>query len=135
MSIEIPFDPDQHRIDALTEGSGRSTFNATEQVKGIGDIPGSSEIPTLPTTRKRVRRPLGRAAAEVGGSDVSRMLANQEAIEQPITPEQRVANQRSAGHAEFLRVKAELAYKRSLEKAGDDPQALRVVLRKLAEDK
>ena len=135
MSIEIPFDPDQHRIDALTEGSGRSTFSATEQVKGTGDILGSSELPLALTKRRRVRRPLGRAAAEVSGRDVSRMIAQQEAAEHPMTPEESAASRRSEGHIAFLLEKERLAYEHAVAKADSDPVQLAILLRKLADDK
>lgn len=135
MSIESPFDPDQHRMDALTEGSGRSTFSAREQVIGSENTPGTAETVGIKATRKRLRRPLGRASAGIGGGDVSRMIANEEAREHPVSPEEHAESLRSKGHAEFLRIKEELKYKHSLEKAGDDPAAQRVMLRKLAEDK
>lgn len=131
MSIES-FDPDQHRIDALTEGSGMSPYVAREKIVGSSDFLDDS---STSQRRVRVRRPLGRAVAEISGRDVSRMLANQEAAEHPLSSDERAEISRSPGHLAFLARKAELAYQHAIDKAGDDVRAQRVVLRKLAEDK
>lgn len=86
MSIESQiFDPNEHRREAMEDGSGFSTFLAETRT---GFEPLGSKKVTRPRAQKRKPR---RRVVEPGGRDVARMMANQDAIEHPMSVEERKA--------------------------------------------
>ena len=87
MSIEQPFDPDQHRRDAMTEGSGFSDYLADAHLSDEA-FPGTEEPPRSPKPPRKPRHSHrgGRSYPEKSGRDISREMANQEAAEQAPVP-------------------------------------------------
>ena len=95
MSIEDPvFEPDEHRIDAMMDGSGFSRDRAEIKI-GQKVIAGTTELPPSPRTSHKhphYSHRGGRALPEKSGRDISRELANQEAAaEAPVPLEERRA--------------------------------------------
>lgn len=80
-------------------------------------------------------RPTGRHIVEPGGSDLSRIKANNDAINNPMTTEEKEKARRSVGHSSVLTFKAQLEFDRMMQRTEGDPQARAVALRKLADGK
>lgn len=134
MNIEHqPFDPEERRREAMEEGSGVSTYLAEVRLH-----PEELDLPIVTSSTKnalgrRAVRPRGRALTEPGGGDVSRDMANRDALEHPMTSEEKEAALRSEGHLEFLTMKGKLAYDRIMRETEGDPRRRALALQKLAE--
>ena len=89
MSTESHFDPDEIRRAAMMDGSGFSHGQADYRTSDE-QIPGTTELPIF-AREQRSPRPTGKHRVEPSGGDISRMLANQDEIDHPMTPEQRKA--------------------------------------------
>lgn len=93
MSIDNQFDPDERRIEAMMDGSGFSREQAEIKL-GQKVLSGAVDTPQTPHPQHRPHYSHrgGRAYSELSGRDVSRELANQDALEQPpISVEERRA--------------------------------------------
>lgn len=97
MSIENPkFDPDEHRIDAMMDGSGFSREEAEIRL-GQKVIAGSTELPRTLRPSHKLRRTGHVRDFE---SDRDHDLAEERAAYQPSSPEQQIRNIRGASLAE-----------------------------------
>lgn len=96
MTIEKPFDPDEHRREAMMEGSGFSSHLADARLSDEA-IPGTTELPRTPRP-KRKPRPTGHVRDFE--SDRDHELAEERAAYKPPTSEQQIASIRGAALAE-----------------------------------
>lgn len=115
MSIESsqPYDPDERRRDAEMDGSGISNYLANEHhpepIESLVEITGPSAA-SKKTIRKRSNRRGGRSYPdEITGQDISRELANKDALEHPMTiEERRAATERGRAMIRTFRGKLEI---------------------------
>ena len=87
MSIEQPFDPDERRREAMTEGSGVSNYLADARLSDES-IPGTTELPRRPRAPHR-SRPSGHVRGFHDGELRDGELYKSD---EPLTPEQQARN-------------------------------------------
>lgn len=110
-------------------GFRNALFARGEEESGLA----SKKRGALPGQAIHYDKPSGRSAEGIGGSDISRMFANEDGETNPIAPDKKAEIRRSLGHSSFLIEKERLAYDNMLRHTEDDPRARAVALRNLAE--
>ncbi len=122
--------PEDIRADTYADQNGSYHL-------GYGRDSESTELAHSQTTPRATHkpRPTGLPTVEPGGSDISRIEANNDALKNPMSSAEREEVRRGLGHSSALLVKEQLAYDLMMRRTEGDPRARAVALRKLADGK
>lgn len=97
--------------------------------------PTESASQTITPHASHKPRSTGKHIVEPGGGDVSRDFANRDAIENPMTKEDKAKVRRGLGHSSALLMKEQLDFDRMMQRTEGDPRARAAALQKLADGK